>query len=76
MKVHLKQEGWHGGTSASLFAPWWTYTLTAANGIITQVHSTQWYDDGDYELPDEDWSYDNPRWEKLEQALCEEIEVA
>lgn len=75
MKVHIKQMGWHGGTSASLWTPWWTYLLTAENGIIVKVHSTVWYDDGDYELKDEDWSYDNPRWDKLIEQDCEEIEI-
>lgn len=73
MKVHITKGGWHGGF-APLFAPYWSYTLTAANGIITKVYSTADYEDGDYELPDEDWSYDNPRWE--EEKDCEEIEIA
>ena len=72
MKVKVEKGGWHSGF-APLFAPYWTYTLSAENGIITAIYSTQDYEDGIYELPDEDWSYDNPRWDK--EIDCEEIEI-
>lgn len=74
MKVKIQNMGWSAGF-APLFADWYRYLCTAANGIVTWVNTTQYIQDGEYELPEEDWSYDNPRWEKEAEQVCEEIEV-
>lgn len=75
MKVKIEHCGW--GRSAPNIEPFYPYgyhiyLCTAANGIV--CHSVEYVEDvndrplpnGEYELPDEDWSYDNPRWEKEE----------
>lgn len=74
MKVKIQNMGWCCGF-APLFVDWYRYLCQAANGIITWVNTSQYILDGEYELPDEDWSYDNPRWEQEAQQECEEIEV-
>lgn len=39
------------------------YFLTAANGLVDEVREVDepLIEEGDYELPDEDWTYDNKK---------------
>lgn len=70
MKVSIENWGWHCGHSGTFFTPWYSYLCKAANGIITWVHTTQYIQTGEYELSDEEWSLDNPRWD---DEKCEEV---
>lgn len=76
MKVKITNYGWNGGSSASMYTPWYRYLCQAANGIITWVNTSQYIEDGEYELSDKDWSWDNPRWDAEADSDCEIIEVA
>lgn len=82
MKVKIQCLGW---TKAADNLEWqipygyYTYLCTAANGIVVKQYIAKTdpnngpIPDGEYELSDEDWSFDNPRWDK--EIICEEIEI-
>ena len=76
MKVKIEHRGWHGinqYSSMFLYAPhgYHKYLCIAENGIIVFLAvpaGEPILKDGEYELPDKDWSYDNPKWELLEES--------
>lgn len=85
MKVKIQFMGWSKAPgNAEIYCPFGyrTYLCIAENGIICYQHiaivdkQDDVIKDGEYELPDSDWSYDNPKWEALAEQDCEEIEVA
>lgn len=73
MKVKIEHRGWcRCAPNIEFMFPhgYHRYLCTAANGIIVYIHipaDGSVIDDGDYELPDKDWSYDNPKWEQMEE---------
>ena len=79
MKVKIANMGWNKAPDCIEYlmpSGWYRYLCIAANGIVAWVNTTQFIPDGEYDLKDEDWSYDNPRWDKEADQVCEEIEVA
>lgn len=79
MKVKIQCMGWSkapNGQEYLMPEGWYRYLCIAANGIVTFVNTTQQIVEGEYELADSDWDYENPRWEKEMEQDCEEIEVA
>lgn len=78
MKVRIEFGGW---TKAPTDMEWlhpngyYNYLLYAANGII--VHRSEWCDsnevipEGEYDLPDEMFAYDNPEWDKEIEEIYE-----
>lgn len=70
MKVKITQLGWAATPKEYEWIKpcgYVGYLCEAANGIICKRYI--WADagfipSGEYELPDADWSYDNPRWDR------------
>lgn len=85
MKVKIQCMGWtRAPVGDEMYLPYGyrTYLCVAENGIVCYQHiavtdkSDEQIPDGTYELKDEDWSFDNPKWEKMAEEDCEQIEVA
>ena len=56
MVVHIKLLGCDNRPEMGLSRWFYRYFCEAANGLIEEVEDEDYIDDGDYELPDEDWS--------------------
>lgn len=73
MKVKLEHKGYCGTGAYNnmlLYAPhgYHRYLLIAANGIIVYVAQpveNGLVPDGEYDMPDAVFSYDNPLWDKM-----------
>lgn len=74
MKVKIEQIGWRRAPEtmeAMIPYGYYGYLCTAENGIVVWQYIARSAPDdlgipsGEYELADADWSYDNPRWEKI-----------
>ncbi len=58
MKVHVRLLGCINRPFAGLSRWFYRYFLEAANGAVAEEETEDYLEDGDYELPDEDWTYD------------------
>lgn len=58
MKVHVKLLGCANRPFAGLSRWFYQYFLEAANGAVAREESEDFVEEGDYELPDKDWTYD------------------
>lgn len=58
MKVHIKMIGSINRPVDGLARWFHIYRLEAENGAIAEEEDEDIIEDGDYELPDEDWTYD------------------
>lgn len=63
MLVKIENWGWNAPLPCTLGIPYYTYLCIARNGIVVQLSSTVKIESGEYELSDEEWSLDNPRWD-------------
>lgn len=73
MRVKLEHRGWcRAAPNIEYMFPhgYHNYLATAENGIIVTIRvpaGDAVIPDGEYEMRDEDWSYDNPKWEQMEE---------
>ena len=58
MKVHVKLLGMINRPIMGLSRWFYNYFLEAANGAIAEETTEDYIEEGDYELPDKDWTYD------------------
>lgn len=58
MLVHIKHIGCANRPMDGLSRWFHLYFLEAANGAVAMEEDEDLIEDGDYELPDEDWTYD------------------
>lgn len=58
MKVHIKHLGCANRPIDGLPRWFHLYFLEAANGAVAMEEDEDLIEDGDYELPDKDWVYD------------------
>jgi hypothetical protein len=42
------------------------YFCVAANGIVEQIEDEDYIEDGDYDLPDKDWTFNDDDEEEIE----------
>lgn len=59
MKVHVRLLGCINRPVAGLARWFYNYFLEAANGAVAEEETEDYIEDGDYELPDKDWTYDD-----------------
>lgn len=59
MVVHVKLLGALNRPLAGLSRWFYQYFLEAANGAVAMEESEDLIEDGDYDLPDKDWTFDN-----------------
>jgi hypothetical protein len=59
MRVHVKLLGCVNRPVAGLSRWFYNYFLEAANGAVAEEESEDYLEDGDYELPDKDWTYND-----------------
>lgn len=57
MKVHIKHLGAINRPMDGIPRWFHLYWLEAANGAVAQEEDEDFIEDGDYELPDKDWTY-------------------
>lgn len=57
MVVHVKLLGCSNRPTVGLSRWYYTYFLEAVNGAVATEESEDYLEDGDYELPDKDWTY-------------------
>lgn len=55
MKVNVKLLGCVNRPVDGISRWFYLYFLVAANGLIEETEDEDYIEDGDYELPDEDW---------------------
>ena len=58
MKVHIKLLGCINRAVDGISRWFYTYFCEAQNGVIQEIEDEDFIEDGDYELPDKDWTYD------------------
>lgn len=58
MVVHVKLLGCINRPIMGLARWFYNYFLEAANGAVAMEESEDYIEEGDYELPDKDWTYD------------------
>lgn len=58
MKVHIRLLGVINRPVMGLSRFFYHYFMEAANGAIAEEFDEDYIEDGDYELPDKDWTYD------------------
>lgn len=59
MKVHVKLLGCINRPVMGLARWFYNYFLEAANGAVAEETTEDYIEEGDYELPDKDWTYDD-----------------
>lgn len=59
MLVHVKLLGCTNRPIVGLARWFYTYFLEAANGAVAEETTEDYIEDGDYELPDKDWTYND-----------------
>ena len=59
MLVHVKLLGCINRPVMGLARWFYNYFLEAANGAVATEETEDYVEDGDYELPDKDWTYDD-----------------
>lgn len=59
MLVHVKLLGCTNRPIMGLARWFYTYFLEAANGAVAEETTEDYIEDGDYELPDKDWTYND-----------------
>lgn len=59
MRVHIKHIGCVNRPVCGLSRWFHIYFLEAANGAVAMEEDEDLLEDGDYELPDKDWTYDD-----------------
>lgn len=72
MVVHIKLLGCINRPMMGLARWFYTYFCVAANGLVEQIEDEDYIEDGDYELPDKDWTF-NDEEEEVEDEnniLC------
>jgi hypothetical protein len=57
MVVHVKLLGCANRPTVGLSRWFYIYFLEAVNGAVATEESEDYLEDGDYELPDKDWTY-------------------
>lgn len=58
MVVHVKLLGANNRPLMGLARWFYQYFLEAVNGAVAVEESEDFIEDGDYDLPDKDWTYD------------------
>lgn len=78
MKVQVKQRGWSKAPDCIEWQHpdgYYNYLLIAANGIVCLHH--EWADsnklipEGEYDMPDSMFDYDDPKWEAESEVIYE-----
>ena len=59
MVVHVKLLGANNRPFMGLARWFYLYFMEAANGAVAMEESEDFIEEGDYDLPDEDWTYDD-----------------
>lgn len=59
MVVHVKLLGALNRPIAGLSRWFYQYFMEAANGAVAMEESEDLIEEGDYDLPDKDWTYDD-----------------
>lgn len=57
MVVNIKLLGCINRAVDGIARWFYQYFCVAANGIVEQIEDEDYIEDGDYELPDKDWSF-------------------
>ena len=58
MLVHVKLLGANNRPFAGLARWFYLYFMEAVNGAVAMEESEDFIEEGDYDLPDKDWTYD------------------
>lgn len=59
MVVHVKLLGCVNRPVMGLSRWFYNYFMEAVNGAVAMEESEDYIEEGDYELPDKDWTYDD-----------------
>lgn len=59
MRVNIKHLGVSNRPVAGLSRWFHLYFCEAANGAVAQIEDEDYIEDGDYDLPDKDWTYND-----------------
>ena len=59
MRVHVKLLGASNRPFAGMARWFYLYFMEAVNGAVAMEESEDLIEEGDYELPDKDWTYDD-----------------
>lgn len=59
MVVHVKLLGANNRPFTGLARWFYLYFMEATNGAVAMEESEDFIEEGDYDLPDEDWTYDD-----------------
>lgn len=61
MRVHVTLLGVANRPTCGLSRWFYIYWLEAANGLVEMEEDEDYIEDGDYELPDKDWTYSDDK---------------
>lgn len=61
MRVHIKCLGCANRPVDGISRWFYIYWMEAANGAVAQEEDEDYIEEGDYELPDKDWTYDESK---------------